>query len=92
MHLIACLIHQQFLWAALRSYTLPINGKYGVTYVNIQSGTGERRGRITVSWITLQDVRYTIAVISGIIAPVYPQETLLVVGSMAILTTYFISM
>ena len=92
MYLVVRLVHQQLLWAALRSYTLPINGEYGVTYVNIQSGTGEWRGCITVSWITLSDAHYTIALISGIIAPVYPQETLLVVRSMAILTTNFISM
>src|SRR5258708_26772771 len=35
LYFITCLVHQQFLWAALRPHTLPIDCEYGITRRNI---------------------------------------------------------
>src|SRR5260370_24174960 len=35
LHLVICLVHQQFLCAASWSYSLPIDGAHGVSYTHI---------------------------------------------------------
>src|SRR5436305_10528407 len=71
LHLVTCLIHQQFLRTALMSYALSIDGKYSVTYVNIQPGTGEWRSSFVVRGIALYDASDAITISFSIVVPVH---------------------
>src|SRR6266571_7565687 len=92
LYLVPCLIHQQFLRTAIGADSLPVDRQYGITFNNIQSRRSEWRGCFIIPGITFYYVSDPVAITLSIIAPVNAKETLLIVWSLAILTTPFIRM
>src|ERR1700730_17403426 len=81
LHLVIGLVNQQFLRAALCSNALPIDGQNSIALGNVQTWAGERRGRFAVRGVANDDARNGIARIFGVIAPIYAQKALTIVGA-----------
>src|SRR3989440_10387643 len=81
LHLIISLVDQQFLRAALGSNALPVDGQNSIVLGNVQTWAGERRGGFAVRGVAIDDARNGIARIFGVVAPIYAQKALTIVGA-----------